>query len=83
MLVEYEEIVGEYFASALGAAELRQNIKVVLDRKNVKAALRQLLADLSFVLSRLQLLEDPAGRISDFTYILAHEGIDGPAHGTS
>jgi hypothetical protein len=49
----------------------------------VKSALGQLLADLSLVLSRLQLLEDMAGSISDFTYILSHEGIDGPLEGTS
>jgi hypothetical protein len=29
------------------------------------------------------LLEDSAGRISDFTYILAHACIDGPEGGTS
>ena len=83
MLVEDQEIIGEDLAGAVCSAELRENIEFILDRKNVKAALGQLLADFSLSLSRLQLLKDVAGRISDFTYILAHEGIDGPLLGTS
>jgi hypothetical protein len=49
----------------------------------VESPFGQLLADFPLVLSRLQLLEDMAGRISDFTYILSHDGIDGPPKRTS
>ena len=53
------------------------------DREDVKAALGELLPGFILGLGRLDLLEDPAGHISDFAYILAHEGIDGPPLGTS
>jgi hypothetical protein len=53
------------------------------DGKNVEALIGKTLAGFALGLGRLQLLEDPAGSISDFTYVLAHVGIDGPEGGTS
>jgi hypothetical protein len=53
------------------------------DGENVEALIGEALAGFALGLGRLHLLEDPAGSVSDFTYILAHEGIDGPAGGTS
>jgi len=49
----------------------------------MKALIGEALACFALGLGRLQLLEDPAGSISDFTYILAHVFIDGPEGGTS
>jgi hypothetical protein len=53
------------------------------DGKDVVALLGELLTRFALGLGRLHLLEDPTGGVSDFTYILAHEVIDGPAGGTS
>ena len=49
----------------------------------MKALIREALACFALGLGRLHLLEDPAGSISDFTYILAHACIDDPEGGTS
>jgi hypothetical protein len=49
----------------------------------VEALLGKPLTRFALGLGRLHLLEDPAGSVSDFTYILAHGFIDGPAGGTS
>ena len=42
------------------------------DGENVEALIGEALAGFALGLGRLQLLEDAAGSISDFTYILAH-----------
>jgi hypothetical protein len=65
------------------SAELREKIEMHADGKNVKALIGEALAGFALGLGRLQLLEDPAGSISDFTYVLAHVCIDGPEGGTS
>ncbi len=49
----------------------------------MKALIGKALARFTLGLGRLQLLEDPAGSISDFTYILAHVCLDGSAPGIS
>jgi hypothetical protein len=53
------------------------------DREDVESLIGEALARFALGLGRLQLLEDPAGGISDFTYVLAHVCIDGPEGGTS
>jgi hypothetical protein len=53
------------------------------DGKNVEALIGEALTRFALGLGRLQLLEDPAGSVSDFTYVLAHACIDGPEGGTS
>jgi hypothetical protein len=53
------------------------------DGENVEALVSETLASFALGLGRLQLLEDTAGSISDFTYVLAHVLIDGPGGGTS
>jgi hypothetical protein len=53
------------------------------DGKNVEALIGEALAGFALGLGRLQLLEDTAGGVSDFTYVLAHVCIDGPKGGTS
>jgi hypothetical protein len=53
------------------------------DGENVETLIGEALARFALGLGRLQLLEDATGSISDFTYVLAHVCIDGPAGGTS
>ncbi len=62
---------------------MRENIEMIADGKDVEAAFGEFLAGFSLGLRRLQLLEDPAGGVSDFAYVLAHACIDGPEGGTS
>ena len=64
------------------AAELRKEIEMNADGENVEALIGEALAGFALGLGRLHLLEDAAGGISDFTYVLAH-CIDGPEGGTS
>ncbi len=83
LLIEDDEIVEDDFFGAVRAAELREKIEMHADGKNVEALIGETLAGFALGLGRLQLLEDPAGSISDFTYVLAHVCIDGPEGGTS
>jgi len=83
LLIENDEIVGDDFLGAVRAAELREKIEMHADREDVEALIGEALARFALGLGRLQLLEDPAGGISDFTYVLAHVCIDGPEGGTS
>jgi hypothetical protein len=53
------------------------------DGEDMEALIGETLASFALGLGRLQLLEDPAGGVSDFTYVLAHVCIDGPEGGTS
>jgi hypothetical protein len=53
------------------------------DGEDMEALIGETLAGFALGLGRLQLLEDPAGSVSDFTYVLAHVRIDGPEGGTS
>ena len=72
MLVEDQEVVEDDFFGAMLAAELREKIKMDADGKNVEALIGEALAGFALGLGRLHLLEDAAGSISDFTYVLAH-----------
>jgi hypothetical protein len=54
------------------AAELREKIEMDADGENVEALVGEALAGFALGLGRLHLLEDSAGSISDFTYVLAH-----------
>jgi len=83
LLIEDDEIVQDDFFGAVGAAELREKIEMHADGENVEALIGEALAGFALGLGRLQLLEDPAGSVSDFTYVLAHACIDGPEGGTS
>ena len=72
LLVENKEVIEDDFFGAVLAAELREKIKMHADGKNVEALIGEALAGFALGLGRLQLLEDAAGSISDFTYVLAH-----------
>ena len=71
-MVEDKEVVEDDFFGAMLAAELREEIKMNADGENVEALVGEALAGFALGLGRLHLLEDAAGSISDFTYILAH-----------
>ena len=72
LLVENKEVIEDDFFGAVLAAELREKIKMHADGKDVEALIGEALAGFALGLGRLQLLEDAAGSISDFTYVLAH-----------
>jgi hypothetical protein len=54
------------------AAELGEKIEMDADGENVEALIGEALAGFTLGLGRLHLLEDAAGSVSDFTYVLAH-----------
>jgi hypothetical protein len=71
-LIEDQEIGRPDLVATTRLAELRQQVEVMADRKNVEAPIGELLPGFLLGLCRLDLLKNPARGIPDFTYEISH-----------